>query len=197
MALSNWDILMLDEKGKSLPGVWQSSLGLKLEIYKNWLHLHDEKAWYENAGFYSKPIIAKIDSGSYDYKNLHILAIRGPQNGVFVIVWEDFYSKDYKKHWVRGAIGCGVYGYTQGISGRYIGVTKTSLRWFIKEMHKKDFYTIPDVFVNLDLLKGQRYNQGDAFFTCHIGTPLQNTKAGKAKETIFGKAIKQMEIKER
>lgn len=208
MALSNWDILMLNEKRKALPGCWVSPSNIKVEIYKNWLYIHDEKAYMESKKAYTKPIIMKIESGEIDYKDIHIFTLRGPQNGVFVVCWYDIYSKDYKNHTVIGAIGCGVSGY---LNSRYVGVTKSSLKWFMREINKKeidyfsvwnsdtkktkrystkiDKYDVPDIFKKMNLLKGVRYNQGDAFFAVHNVGSLQTSRPGKQKKTIFSQLL--------
>jgi hypothetical protein len=218
MALSNWDALMLDEHGLPMSAFWKSDSGVGIEIYKNWIHIHDELAYMESKACYTKPIVMAIQSGELQYKDLHILALRGPQNGVYLVVWKDYYTKDYKKHWVKGVIGCGVYGFA---GHRYVGVTKTSIRWFQDEINKKErrydilpypgrngkikkkkllydheIYDVPEEFKKMDLLNAKRYNQGDAFFTAHINTDLQATKPGKAKDTMFSKLLSNTKLKE-
>jgi hypothetical protein len=215
MALSNWDTMLLDQKGKPLPGSWTSPKGIKVEVYKNWVHIHDEKAWVEDGASYMKPIVMRMESGQIHYKDVEILVLRGPQNGAFLVAWSDIYSKDYKKHKVVGCIGCGVYGFS---GDRYTGVTRTALKWFMKELNKttidhdtmyssdfikgkwkktKEIFKVvraihdaPEEFKKIDLLKGQRYNQGDAYFAVRINSNLQNTTPGKAKPTVFNQLLK-------
>lgn len=209
MALSNWDTLMIDQDRKPLGGMWKSDSGIGVELYKNWIHVHDEKAYIGDRAHYSKPIIMMIEEGIICYKDIQIIALRGPQNGVYLVTWKHYYSKDYKKHWIKGAIGCGVYGFS---GNRYVGVTKGAIRWFTKELKREEvhydtlwssdtrkekkikrhhaIYDAPDIFKNMNLIKVQRYNQGDAYIAAHINTPLQNTTPGKAKSTVMSKMTK-------
>lgn len=41
MALSNWDTMSMDEKGKTLSGEFVSPLGVKVEFYKNWIYVRE------------------------------------------------------------------------------------------------------------------------------------------------------------
>lgn len=215
MALSNWDTIMIDQNGDPLPGIFVfPSSKIEVEIYKNHLHIHDKKAYIKSEAAYTEPIVMTVDNGSIDYKDIHIVAFRGPQNGVFAIGWHDIYDKEYENHIVEGFIGAGVYGFA---GHRYVGVTKSSLKWFHNLINRERIdidtlcsteyigkkristrqkvaikyqeFMIPDVFKSMPLIKGERYNQGDAFFTSHISTPLQNTKPGKAKKTTFSKVL--------
>ena len=223
MALSDWDVLMMNEQGKPTKALFTSPKGVQVEIYKNWIHIHDEKAWIGEGLFaYTKPIVMKIEEGKLDYKDIEIVAIRGPQNGVYVAVWSTIWVKDNEYPKIIGCLGCGVSGYTR--NGRYVGVTKSSLRWFIREINKKEIeemvihesprgvskrwttkvipvkvnvYDIPDELKKLNLLKGQRYNLGDAFFTGATGASLQNSKPGKAAATTMSKIIKSLKDKYR
>ena len=45
MALSNWDTLALNEKGKVLSGSWESFKKVGIEIYKAFIYVRDKKAW--------------------------------------------------------------------------------------------------------------------------------------------------------
>lgn len=219
MTLSNWDTMTMDVKGKTLPGEWTSPGGVKIEFYKNWIHIHDEKGWQESEASYTKPIVMHVTEGVFHYKDVQVVALRGPQSGIFAAAWHTEYakqkkgSKEYIPPTITGIIGCGLYGYTN--RGRWIGVTKTSLRWFMKQLNKQEtsidevsswssdtkkttykkyktrshVLDVPDEFRKLNLLTGERYNQGDAFFAVRGigGNPA--TKIGKQKKTTFSKLI--------
>lgn len=64
-------------------------------------------------------------------------------------------------------------------------VTKT--RKFKKV--KYNVHDIPEVFQNLDLSQGVRFNQGNAFFAANMGTPLQESKPGEATEPMMTQLI--------
>ena len=156
MALSNWDTLMVNKKGKPLTGFWLSDSGIGVEVYKNWLYIHDKKAYVDGKACYAKPIIAKVDEGMFDYKDLKFCVFRGPQNGVYAVVWKDYYSKGYKKHWIKGCIGIGVYGF---VGDNFVGVKPSSIDWFMKKISDDKFDLPIDILKGIKLKKAQRLRQ--------------------------------------
>ena len=177
MALSNWDhfIMYLDEDKKELhPDV-------DVELYKNFLYLRDKVGWTKDSPFIF-PTIAQIYEVNMNYKGIEIKAVRGPQNGVYCAVYHGY--KD-----VVGFVACGVYGFKDE---EFVGVTKESMRWFEVELKKwLKNYDIPEDFEKINLSKGKRYNQGDAFFADHLGRDKEDvsTEPGKAEKTMFSKLI--------
>jgi len=215
MALSNYDSLALNEKGEPINGVITSPLGVTVEIYKNWLYIRDNKAWKKN-GYFVKPTVMQINSGDITYQDLHILALRGPQGGIYVIVY--YMDKEYNPH---GMIGCGVCAYIDDKNHRtrFAGVTKKCLSWFKKELNKKQeswgstsawskkkgryvtthdctmvhvHYDIPDCFRKMSFRNALRFNQGDAFLMAGLGRKESPaTPVGKqAKETVASTMMK-------
>ena len=105
MALSNWDTLGIDQDGNSCFGINGLKKNRSVEIYKNWLYVHDKDMWVERS--YSKPVIAEISSGTLKLSDFDIVAERGPQSAVFCfITLIDYKAK--KRRWF-GGIGC--YGF--------------------------------------------------------------------------------------
>lgn len=198
MALSNWDTLALDEKSASISGVFKSPLGVVVEFYKNWLYVRDEKAG-EDKGSFTQPTVMQVTSGEIRYKDVSILALRGPQNGVYAVVWTG-YGLD-----VVGMIGCGVYGYE---GEEFVGVLGSSIEWFKKELGKKESYTmmigdeerstdvdvydIPKPFKETDWGKGLRFNQGDAYFAGALGKDIPATEPEKAAPTVMSQILDKM-----
>lgn len=148
MALSNWDTLAVDENGNSTNGVFISPLGVSVEFYKNWLYIRDAKGW-QDGGRFVEPTVMQVEHGTLSYKDIGIIAIRGPQNGVYAVVQTTIYApsltedctkckskaKDFSherecpnfvdtKHLVM--IGCGVYGYS---GEEWVGVTDDSKKF--------------------------------------------------------------------
>ncbi len=197
MALSNWDTLALDEKSASISGAFKSPLGVVVEFYKNWLYIRDEKAW-EEKGSFTKPTVMQVTSGELRYKDVNILALRGPQNGVYAVVWTGYGD-------VVGMIGCGVYGYE---GDEFVGVLGSSIEWFKKELSKKgsdtmqigdearpyefDVYDIPKPFKEIDWGKGLRFNQGDAYFAGALGGDIPATEPEKAEPTVMSQILDKM-----
>lgn len=105
MALSNWDTLAIDETGASISGSFVSPLGVRVEFYKNWLYVYDEKA-YQEGGTFTNSCVMEVQSGDITYKDVVISAVRGPQGGIYAQVSTQWYKDDRKI-----MVGCGVYGY--------------------------------------------------------------------------------------
>lgn len=123
MALSNWDTLaMLIHNHQPCDGTFTSPSGILVELYKNWLYIHDPKAWTEDSR-YCHPVVMEIQEGILTYKDVEIRAFRGPQKGVYVVCTS--YDPKNAKNFDRslGMIGCGVYGFTQDEEAEWIGVT--------------------------------------------------------------------------
>lgn len=204
MALSNWDTLAFDHEAKPVNGIFESPCGVIVEIYKNWLYVSDPKAWEEKIGW-SKPVIMKMDHGVCHYKDVQIVAIRGPQIGVYAAVWSGY---QYKGSTIKGMIGCGVSGFDD--NGKWIGVTNESILWFQNEMisgvmekyilgeHYQDemwefTHEIPEV-LRWSLLVGNplRFNQGDAFFAKALGNEISATAPDKANTPMLTELLERM-----
>lgn len=136
MALSNWDTMAVSDKGESIDGVYTSPSGIVVEFYKNWLYVRDQKSWTEESGW-AEPTVMQVESGTLTYKDVHILALRGPQNGVFAAIWTEKYDEEGegdKKRVVKkvtGMVGCGVYGFDKD---KWVGVTRATRSWWQKKL---------------------------------------------------------------
>jgi hypothetical protein len=117
MALSNWDLLAFNNEGKSCNGVLENpgsgilggSRGSKVEIYKNWLYVHNKKMWNKGLG-YNRPVIAEIWSGDINLSGFEIHVIRGSQDSIFIYVETKKYLK--KKIITKRMAGIGCCGYS-------------------------------------------------------------------------------------
>lgn len=151
MALCNWDTLAINETGASANGVLVSPLGVKVLIYKNWVYVQDESAWSEGCP-YMKPYVMEVHAGHLTYKDTTIVAVRGPQNGVFA----------YVSCGSKVMLGCGVYGY-QG--KKWVGVTGKSALALRKLAERHSL-------ANIDLDNVLSLNQGDARIAKEFGTEV-------------------------
>jgi len=139
MALSNWDTLAIDLDGNPISGVFISPKSkAQIEIYKNWAYIHDSKVWHKGGNFINN-VVAEIKSGSFTYQDIHIEAIRGPQNGTYIACWTVEYVKAKEKGQTEalyhGMIGCGVYGFK---GEDWVGVTKESFDFLKNWISKKE-----------------------------------------------------------
>jgi len=109
MALSNWDTIAFNNDGESCNSIFKNSKGSVLEIYKNWIYIHNEKMWVKD-GSYRKPVIAQINDGDIQIAGFDITAIRGSQYGIFVFASAlENVAKDEFKYRYFGGIGCSGY----------------------------------------------------------------------------------------
>jgi len=212
MALSNWDTLAVNLKGEPQSGFFVSPGGVKVEIYKNWVYIHDPEAWREK-GSYVKDTIMQINHGDLHYHDVEIRAIRGPQEGIYVACWHT----DYKDEEIiyTGMVGCGVYGFA---GEEWIGVTPESVaflqKWISykertwtdegvddmvahlanpdidpkdwrKELQEEYTFDFPEEIAGVKLDQAIRYNQGNMYFTEKVGMPLEATKPGEPSSTIL------------
>jgi len=188
MALSNWDTLAIDETGSPTSGTFISPLGIEVSLYKNWLYVRDNKAW-EDGGSYIHPTVMKVISGDLTYKDVTILAKRGPQEGVFAVVSS---GANYDNS-LKLMVGCGVYGFS---GDDWIGVNADStafLEALLQELVEEDSWDEESreksVYAKLaaSLSSASRFNQGDAYFARNLGFEVPKTSPGEAEEPILTK----------
>lgn len=179
MALSNWDTLAISETGESIGGEITSASGVTVMLYKNWLYVRGSDG----------EIIMRITFGSIDYKDIHIEAVRGPQNGCYAIVTAG----------IHVMAGCGVYGYTQGDEAEWIGVSPECVD-FLRKMLSDE---VPDWLDTQEERNGNvhfkmatalgtatRFNQGDAYFNREVNAGIEPTAPGEADMPLMSKIIK-------
>lgn len=177
MALSNWDTFSVNEKGET-GGSFISPLGVEVSIYKNWLYISDQKAWVDGCP-YTKPIIMEVTKGKLTYKDVDIIAKRGPQSGIFCIISVPAYRNSEKKE--LAMVGAGVYGFD---GEEWVGVTDVSIE-FLENLLEEH------LSIKVDLKKGMRFNQGDRYLSKKMGLDSEIcTKVGESEEPIFMKMIK-------
>ena len=192
MALSNWDTLAVDLNGKAQAGFFVSPGGVRVEIYKNYVHIHDPKAWREEGG-YVKHVVMVIKYGDLHYCDVEIRVIRGPQDGVYVVCWHENYDGEQPEY--TGMIGCGVSGYEVD---KWVGVTPDSVEFLQKWVSNKEriqvedvitgaiietcYFDLPEEIARVELRQAVRYNQGDMYFAEKVGTPLDATKPGEPSD---------------
>ena len=93
MALSSYDTLAFDTGGLPCSGTFINSQNKAvLEIYKNWLYIHDKATWNDKTNF-TKPVIAQVNEGNLMLAGFDIRARRGPQDGIFVYATTSRYFK--------------------------------------------------------------------------------------------------------
>ena len=176
MALSDWDTKALTHEGEFSSGEFVSPAGVKVEIYKNWVYVHDPKAWRQH-GCFCEPVVMELQEGVTHYMDVKILVLRGPQRGAYVVAWSGYKFNGT----LKGMLGCGVYGYK---GDDWIGVLPESLQWFQDRLREVEV-DVPKPFREINLTEGKRFNQGDAYFERKVGLINSPTKAGESPGTIL------------
>jgi hypothetical protein len=173
MALSNWDILAIDENGNPTNGVFETPLGIKAEIYKNWVYIHDEKAWREKGGFV-KDVVMEVNNGKIHYMDLNLFTeFSEEHNAIFVMAWNGWKYDNT----LKAMYGIGAYGFDGDV---YVGISKQCFEDFQKFVARSvEFYTHAEL---PDFSKALRFNQGDSFFDCAFDEEPMGTKVGEQEE---------------
>jgi hypothetical protein len=177
VALSNWDTFALDEKNEPTNGIFKSPLGILVSIYKNWIDIYE--------GYEGHEMVSRVQRGELLHGDTRIVATRGPKDGVYSVV-SNF---DYQTKKLSFMIACGVYGYTE--SGEFVGIQLDDLT-FLREWLDEDENDFEPEIRAIDLTKGLRFNQGDAYFAKHIpGLDLAATQPGKPTPTVLSRFFRQ------
>jgi len=185
MALSSWDTFAVNIKCKSINGTFKSPKGINVEIYKNWIYIRDDDGYGKDSHF-TQPTVASIQHGDITYKDVCILATRGPQNGVYLACWS-YMADDNNRQKVEGMVGCGVYGFD---NDNWIGVTRDSITFLIGWLKQNNDIVpleIANMLINKDNVK--RFNQGDAFFAAITARDTPSTAVEDAKEPVIKEII--------
>lgn len=80
------------------------------------MYLYDEDAWTEDIG-YRFPTVAEIHEGRLIYKDFHIIAERGPQEGIYFARW-------VSREPTKALFGVACYGYDDE---EWVGVERASI----------------------------------------------------------------------
>jgi hypothetical protein len=177
-------------------GTYTSSVSdVGAAIYKNWIYLHSPECWSKQTQF-AFPTIAEIQQGRLRLGGMEIAAWRGPQDGVYTVVSEmrhHGHEHPLGTHkCYRGMIGAGVYGYRDGEpdaspADLWTGMLPESVAWFQNKLRDEE---LPSAIIGIDLARGERFNQGDAFFTDEFGIDITTTPPGGGDTPIINDAPK-------
>jgi hypothetical protein len=185
VALSNWALAAINEKGKGTNGVFAPQEGVEIEIYKNWLYIRDT----DNQGetHFHGPCVMQIQEGSLQYRNTTILAVRGPKQGVYVVAYTGNLYADKDNSW-SAMLGIGCYGYDdKEEQAKWIGIEKDEVDFL--ETVIDSHFSGPISSIPLDNLV--QINQGDAYIATKLGMEVPVVDIGHAVEPILTQALKQ------
>lgn len=104
MESTSWAMLVMATDG-STNGVFTTPFGVRLHIHENWLYVNDWKAWRERR--HHGHSVMEIHHGQLTYLDLQVHAVRGPQDGIYVIAT----TGAWYRNTFEAMVGCGVYGW--------------------------------------------------------------------------------------
>lgn len=219
MALSNWDQLVVKIENKEQSnqfGIVYDKYGYGIEVYKNWIYLHDSNIGEELAGRpFSNYNTEQIYQGDSSWGSWKISAKRGPQEGIYFTA----YSK------TSFITGCGVLAYQSHREKYAREIIESGFNpenthtMYYGDLDRKFIVSnttdtkIMEIPLNpeiigvgknaLDFLKKmqhenstidwnqvKRINQGDKFFSNNHNIPLLDTFVGEQKETVASELIR-------
>lgn len=180
MALGNWATMCWDENGKPVLGRLTEG-EVTIEIYKNWIYIHDSAGWQERHGF-SRAVVGEIHSGCVTYKRFRIIVDRHQtQNAMFFIIEYREYEK-YETTKLRQLFGVACYGYE---GEERVGVTPETTTAFIEWLDEiQDRWDIwwPIRPNTNDWKESMQYNQGTAYLLEKVGVEGLKKLTGEKDE---------------
>lgn len=184
MALSNWDILAVDQDGNPLgEPSFTTRAGVTFRFYKQWIYAESEQLWFDGCGF-SAPVIAKITQGEVHLGGAVIHAVRGPKEGIYALVSERV--REGEGWALRAMVGCACYGHEGDL---WLGIQRPEVAFLAGVVLQ---HGEPELH-GLDLSRALRQNQGDAFFAAQFGIPAPQTPPGDSDEPILRDALRAFE----
>lgn len=148
MAAGNWATIMLRADGTPIKDYFEAKSRVTLEVYKNWLDVRDLGAW-ESSDPFDRHIVLRINAGDFQYRHLQVRAVRGPQEGIYCVCWDEDSGV--------GFVGCGVYGFTDPSDQRaatWIGFNDSCrefMRNWLAALENDD--DVPDELTQVSLAK--------------------------------------------
>lgn len=160
MALSNYVHLVWDEQGKQLNGLYDFDMGILVEVYKDWLYLHDYEVWNQNMSHFAPFVVKEIREGDFCYKQLFFLVKRLSYRKTLLFgVWRE--KEQDGMRLIKGMAGIASYAYEDE---QYSGIDQRQWEGFVLEMKELPF-CFQQQFLPLSLTR----NQGDLFFLETLG----------------------------
>ena len=132
MALGNWTSVMWDEDGQPADQL-RSPSGVVVRIYKDCIEVEDELAWRDDCR-YVRPQVMSVSMGRLTYRDVEIVALRGPREGVYAFAWclGAGWDEDGK---FKGVVGIGVYSFPAEGSFAPVGVGE--MCWLLEQVQEE------------------------------------------------------------
>ena len=180
MALSEWDVLSLDERGRPSNGTSETSpAGLTINPYEGLLQVAGADCWHPQCSF-APPQCAVVRAGDFTLLDVSVVArpvMHEPSGSIRGLVWVTWFDRGGE---VAATAGITVRGFDA--AGKYSGVTAADVRLFAQTLAGwvKDG-RVPRELADLNTGNALRFNQGDHFFAKQMGHACSATAPGTAE----------------
>ena len=181
MAISNWDVLAVDQDGTPVPDASLTTIaGVTFELYKNWVRITSGRMHHPGCGF-SAPVIAQLHEGQLQMGGAFVSATRGPREAIYVVVREPL--RDAKDEWrERALVGCALLG---DVGDTWVGIGPDE----VARLASFAAASFPEL-AGLDLSRAVRHNQGDRVFAGAYGVPAPTSAPGVAGTPLLDDALR-------
>ena len=175
MALGNWASMCWDEEGNAIPATIQLNKKIWVELYKNWVYIHVDKATHK---LVQGEINLDIDE-TISIKGLVSRDTKDDRTMFAYITISKYTPKTYNIVKELHLIGISCYAFTN--SGKEVGVTKGMVKRFFTWLRnlEKTHWDAPKLFIPQP--QGG-YNQGWLFMASHLGIEAMKKLSKKSKK---------------
>jgi hypothetical protein len=147
MSSSDYHSLLLSKNGIVRNNTFVTPLRIEVQVHKNWLYIKDFQAW-ENGGQFSVPTVMEIRHGLFTYKDVMVFAKRGPNRGIYFVIWVEQYAQYYFDF----VVGLGMSAYRD-----WVAYELKKLNLYDKKT--KDNWTLSSTITNQVYLKNLEKNE--------------------------------------
>lgn len=178
MAISDWDVLAVDEMGRPCNGTADpSSCGIIVDVLENLIQIVGAELW-KPQGLYTTPILGMVRHGDFTLLDVSIVTAPAPRDGVF---WATWFVRGKS---LAGIVGLVCLGFDEadqwtGILPEHVEALDAQVKAWGEE--KK----IPAALAGLGFGNALRFNQGDRYFSKGLGMALDATPPGEARTPVF------------
>lgn len=160
MAWGNWDFHSFkfntppsnDVYEDEVDRVFTTSKNNFVEIYKNYILIGDPLRYRNGVNSMGSPYVVRLDEGKIKYQDLNIVAVKGPQSGIYVAAWTGYEGLDPKdEYWeenqLRGFLGIGL-AWDCNEEDNWVGVGADAIKYFKTQLKKNSIFSeVPKVIV--------------------------------------------------
>ena len=179
MALSEWDVLALDEQGRSSNGTSETSpAGVTFNPFEGVLQAAGAECWHPLSEF-PTPQFGAVRDGDLTVLDTRVLArtlTHAASGTVRGLVWATWFLRGAE---VTATVGVTVRGFDA--LGKYAGVTPADVKLFKEALARwAKEGRLPAALAALGTGNALRFNQGDHFFAKQMGHACSATAPGTA-----------------